>query len=59
MGQAEHDFKVEAGAVNWLHEPNSRSDFYHWGRESLFPLGLLLEDSAYNNLEISEGEMLT
>lgn len=42
MGQAEHDFKVEAGAVNWLHEPN-RSDFYHWGRESLFPLGLLLK----------------
>lgn len=49
--------KVEAGAVNWLHEPNSRSDLYHCGERISLSPGLVA--GAYNNLELSEGEMLT
>lgn len=55
VGQAEHEDKVEAGDVNWLPESNSRSDLHQWRREFVFPLGLELEDSAYNHLEAAEG----
>lgn len=52
--KAEGEMKIEAGDVNWLHEPSSRSDLYCCKRESLFPLGLELEDSANNHLETSD-----
>lgn len=55
VGQAECEDKVGAGDVNWLHESNSRSDLYCQRTESVFPLDLELEDSAYNHLEASKG----